>query len=166
MRGGRASARGFKNHAPPARLVAPWKQALHARRSRAELRTYFYPHPFRPSGMTTLEGRGLSKSIDGHPVLKDVTFGLQDGELAAILGPSGGGKTTLFRCILGELTPEAGEIFIDGQEGGQLPTERPGIGGVYPSLAPFPHLPRADNIGDGFWAPRGPAGTPQQRAPL
>jgi len=81
--------------------------------------------------MPTLEVRGLSKSIDGHAVLKDVTFGLQDGELAAILGPSGGGQTKLFRCILGELTPEAGEIFIDGQEVGQLPTERRGIGVVY-----------------------------------
>src|SRR5256712_7522429 len=121
MRGGRASARGFKNHAPPARLVAPWKQALHARRSRAELRTYFYPHPLRAVGMPALEVRGLSKSIDGHPVLKDVTFGLQDGELAAILGPSGGGKTTLFRCILGELTPEAGGRLLGGPEVGHTP---------------------------------------------
>ena len=48
--------------------------------------------------MPTLEVRGLKKSIDGHGVLKDVSFGLQDGELAAILGPSGGVKTTLFRA--------------------------------------------------------------------
>src|SRR5207249_2504956 len=87
------------------------------------------PHVFLPRAlsavrMPTLEVRGLKKSIDGHGVLKDVSFGLQDGELAAILGPSGGGKTTLFRCILGELTPEAGKILIDGQEVGQLPTER------------------------------------------
>src|SRR2546427_2951853 len=113
--------------------------------------------------MPTLEVRGLSKSIDGHAVLKDVTFGLQDGELAAILGPSGGGKTTLFRCILGELTPEAGEIFIDGQEGGQLPTERRGIGVVYQSFALFPHLSVADNIGYGLRARRGPAHTPSER---
>ncbi|TLZ81881.1 MAG: ABC transporter ATP-binding protein [Methanobacteriota archaeon] len=163
MRCGRASARGFKNHDPPARLVAPWKQALHARRSRAEFRTYFYPHPLRAVGMPTLEVRGLSKSIDGHPVLKDVTFGLQDGELAAILGPSGGGKTTLFRCILGELTPEAGEIFIDGQEVGQLPTERRGIGVVYQSFALFPHLSVADNIGYGLRARRVPADTASER---
>src|SRR3989442_8400230 len=112
--------------------------------------------------MPTLEVRGLSKSIDGHAVLKDVTFGLQDGELAAILGPSGGGKTTLFRCILGELTPEAGEIFIDGQEVGQLPTERRGIGVVYQSFALFPHLFLADNIRDGLPAPPGPARTPTE----
>jgi len=113
--------------------------------------------------MPTLEVRGLAKSIDGQPVLKDVTFGLQDGELAAILGPSGGGKTTLFRCILGELTPEAGEIFIDGQEVGQLPTERRGIGVVYQSFALFPHLSVADNIGYGLRARRVPADIAQER---
>src|SRR2546428_3708663 len=162
MRCGRASARGFKNHDPPARLVAPWKQALHARRSRAEFRTYSCPLSLRAVGMPTLEVRGLSKSIDGHAVLKDVTFGLQDGELASILGPSGGGKTTLFRCILGELTPEAGEIFIDGQEVGQLPSERRGIGVVYQSFALFPHLSVAGNIRVGFRGPRGPGRTPQE----
>src|ERR1700756_5109081 len=104
--------------------------------------------------MPTLEVRGLKKSFDGHEVLKDVSFGLQDGELAAILGPSGGGKTTLFRCILGELAPQAGKILIDGQEVGRLPTERRGIGIVYQSFALFPHLSVADNIGYGLWARR------------
>jgi len=104
--------------------------------------------------MPTLEVRGLKKSFDGHEVLKDVSFGLQDGELAAILGPSGGGKTTLFRCILGELAPQAGKIFIDGQEVGRLPTERRGIGIVYQSFALFPHLSVADNIGYGLRARR------------
>src|SRR5256886_7200145 len=102
--------------------------------------------PLGPVGMPTLEVRGLIKSIDGHPVLKDVTFGLQDGELAAILGPSGGGKTTLFRCILGELTPEAGEIFIDGPEVGPLPTERRRNGVVYQRLALFSQLSGGGNI--------------------
>src|SRR5216117_3128722 len=104
--------------------------------------------------MPTLEVRGLAKSIDGQPVLKDVTFGMQDGELAAILGPSGGGKTTLFRCILGELRPMAGEILIDGQDVARLPTERRGIGVVYQSFALFPHLTVAENIGYGLRARR------------
>src|SRR5436309_13311976 len=71
------------------------------------------PTPLGPVGMPTLEVRGLSKSIDGHPVLRDVTFGLQGGELAAILGPSGGAKTTLFRCFLGSRTRASGSIFVD-----------------------------------------------------
>src|SRR3989442_11896416 len=45
MRGGRATARGVKNHDLLARLVVSWKKALHARHSRAEFRTHFYPHP-------------------------------------------------------------------------------------------------------------------------
>ncbi len=126
------------------------------------------PHVFLPRAlsavrMPTLEVRGLKKSIDGHGVLKDVSFGLQDGELAAILGPSGGGKTTLFRCILGELTPEAGKILIDGQEVGQLPTERRGIGVVYQSFALFPHLSVADNVGYGLRARRVPTGVARGR---
>jgi len=106
--------------------------------------------------MPTLEVRGLKKSFNGHGVLRDVSFGLKDGELAAVLGPSGGGKTTLFRCILGELEPDAGEIYVDGQEVERLPTERRGIGVVYQSFALFPHLTVADNVGYGLRARREP----------
>src|SRR3989454_1703415 len=104
--------------------------------------------------MPTLEVRRLKIAFDGHEVLRDVSFGMRDGELAAILGPSGGGKTTLFRCILGELRPMAGEILIDGQDVARLPTERRGIGGVYQSFALFPHLTVAQNNGYGLRAPR------------
>src|SRR2546426_8148889 len=104
--------------------------------------------------MPTLEVRRLKIAFDGHEVLRDVSFGMRDGELAAILGPSGGGKTTLFRCILGELRPMAGEILIDGQDVARLPTERRGIGGVYQSFALFPPLTVAQNIGYGPRAPR------------
>src|SRR3989442_13503100 len=47
MRGGRATARGFKKHDLLARLVVFWEKALHARHSLAEIPTYFYPHPPR-----------------------------------------------------------------------------------------------------------------------
>src|SRR5438552_18970046 len=104
--------------------------------------------------MPTLEVRGLKKSIDGHEVLRDVSFGMQDGELAAILGPSGGGKTTLFRCILGELRPMAGEILIDGQDVARLPTERRGIGVGFQSFAVFPPLAVAETLGYGLRARR------------
>src|SRR2546422_10287252 len=94
--------------------------------------------------MPTLEVRRLKIAFDGHEVLRDVSFGMRDGELAAILGPSGGGKTTLFRCILGELRPMAGEILIDGQDVARLPTERRGIGGGDQSLALCPPPPDAE----------------------
>src|SRR2546422_10987406 len=56
MRGGRATARGVKNHDLLARLVGFWEQALHARHSPAEFRTYFYPHP--PRGRWNAPPRG------------------------------------------------------------------------------------------------------------
>src|SRR3989454_6236797 len=162
MGGGRTTARGFKNHDPPPLGLLGNRRSTHdiAGPDSARIST---PTPLGPVGMPTLEVRGLAKSIDGQPVLKDVTFGLQDGELAAILGPSGGGKTTLFRCILGELTPEAGGIFIRGQEVRQLPTERRGIRVVYHSFARFSHLPVADNIGDGLRAQPGTVGTASEK---
>src|SRR5437867_10567114 len=79
------------------------------------------------------------------------------------LGSLGRRETTLFRCILGELTPEAGKILIDGQEVGQLPTERRGIGVVYQSFALFPHLSVADNVGYGLRARKVPTGVARGR---
>src|SRR5207245_2050871 len=95
-------------HSRPSREV----ERSTARRSRAGCRSYFYSGPVPPAGMSNLEVPGLKMAIDGHEVLKYVSFGLQGGELAAILGPSVGVKTTLFRRILGELTRQAGQILI------------------------------------------------------
>ncbi|HKX08379.1 MAG TPA: phosphonate ABC transporter ATP-binding protein [Stellaceae bacterium] len=51
---------------------------------------------------------GLSKSFHGRPAITDVTFAVSERELVAVLGPSGAGKTTLFRCIAGLLAPDRG----------------------------------------------------------
>jgi ABC-type Mn2+/Zn2+ transport system ATPase subunit len=52
----------------------------------------------------------LAAGYGGPPVLRDVTFDLQEGERIGVLGPNGGGKSTLFRVLLGELEPYAGSI--------------------------------------------------------
>lgn len=65
---------------------------------------------------TTLEVRGLCKSFDGVPVLREVSFALGAGEIVALLGDSGGGKTTLLRCLNFLETPDAGSITVRGQE--------------------------------------------------
>jgi NitT/TauT family transport system ATP-binding protein len=61
--------------------------------------------------------RGLTKRFHdvGVVAFQDLTFEVADGEVLCILGPSGCGKTTLLRVLDGLLTPDAGEVLIDGQ---------------------------------------------------
>ncbi len=66
--------------------------------------------------MNKLEVKNISKSFDGTPVLKDVSIELNRGELVCLLGVSGGGKTTLFNIISGLLTPDSGQILLDGED--------------------------------------------------
>ncbi len=58
---------------------------------------------------------GLSKSWGGRQALSDVSFRVGDGEFTCLTGPSGSGKTTLFRILVGELTPDAGSIVVNGR---------------------------------------------------
>ena len=68
------------------------------------------------SGRQVLSGENLSKSWPGQPLLfKDVTFALQRGERAALVGPNGIGKTTLFRMAAGEVTPDEGRLTLGHQ---------------------------------------------------
>jgi phospholipid/cholesterol/gamma-HCH transport system ATP-binding protein len=62
-----------------------------------------------------LEVRDLHKSFNGQPVLQGLTFQVGAGEVFVIMGPSGSGKTVLLRHLVGLLTPDAGEILIEGQ---------------------------------------------------
>ena len=57
----------------------------------------------------------LSFSYGGAPVLRSVGFSASDGEVIAVLGPNGVGKSTLFRCLLGFLKPECGEVLVNGK---------------------------------------------------
>lgn len=66
--------------------------------------------------MEHLKVENISKSFDGQMVLENVTVELHRGELVSLLGVSGGGKTTLFNVIAGLSQPDAGRIFLDGQD--------------------------------------------------
>jgi ABC-type Mn2+/Zn2+ transport system ATPase subunit len=68
--------------------------------------------------------KGLSAGYDGEPVLDDVTFEAGPGQSVCVLGPNGGGKTTLFRVLLGELDPLAGAVELSGRPGYMAQTER------------------------------------------
>jgi len=60
--------------------------------------------------------RGVTKRFGSHTVLEDISFDLPRGKISAIMGPSGTGKSVLLKNIIGLLRPEAGEIWVDGEE--------------------------------------------------
>ena len=69
-----------------------------------------------PNDMNKLEVKNISKSFDGNFVLNDISIELNHGELICLLGVSGGRKTTLFNIISGILTPDKGQVLLDGKD--------------------------------------------------
>jgi ABC-type Mn2+/Zn2+ transport system ATPase subunit len=74
--------------------------------------------------VTRVRVEGLAAGYGGAPVLRDVAFELRGGDRVGLLGPNGGGKTTLFRVLLGELRPLAGTVEAPGRIGVVPQTER------------------------------------------
>ena len=71
-----------------------------------------------------LVARHLSKSYRGRTVVKDVSLAFNRREAIGLLGPNGAGKTTSFYMITGLVTPDSGQIFLDGQDVSDLPMYR------------------------------------------
>ncbi len=100
----------------------------------------------------------LHKSFADQPVIGNVSFGIQRGDILALLGPSGCGKTTTLRLIAGFETLDSGRIEIDGrivaEDNFSLPPEKRRVGMVFQDYAIFPHLSVAKNVAFGLG--RGP----------
>jgi sulfate/thiosulfate transport system ATP-binding protein len=92
----------------------------------------------------------VSKRFGEFAALKDVSVEIPSGSLTALLGPSGGGKTTLLRVIAGLEQPDEGRIEIDGAEATALPPQRRGVGFVFQHYAAFKHMTVERNIGFGL----------------
>lgn len=91
----------------------------------------------------------LRKSYKKRPVIRDVSMTLARGEVVALLGPNGSGKTTCFYCIAGLVTPDAGRVMLDGQDVTVLPMyrrARAGIGYLPQEMSIFRGLSVEDNI--------------------
>jgi ABC-type polar amino acid transport system ATPase subunit len=104
-----------------------------------------------------IEVRNLVKSHGALKVLDGVSMSVKRGEVAAVIGPSGGGKSTLLRCINGLETFEEGEVQVDevclragahhhGQMSGTLCELRRRVGFVFQQFNLFPHMNVLDNV--------------------
>jgi putrescine transport system ATP-binding protein len=97
-----------------------------------------------------LQIRHIVKDFDGHRAVDDVSIDIAKGEVFALLGSSGCGKTTLLRMLAGFETPTSGTMTLDGHDlAGLPPYERP-MNMMFQSYALFPHLSVFDNIAFGL----------------
>jgi putrescine transport system ATP-binding protein len=97
-----------------------------------------------------LQIRDVVKDFDGHRAVDHVSIDIAKGEVFALLGSSGCGKTTLLRMLAGFETPTSGSIVLDGRDlAGLPPYERP-MNMMFQSYALFPHLSVWDNIAFGL----------------
>jgi sulfate transport system ATP-binding protein len=97
-----------------------------------------------------IDVRNVSKSFNGFKALDDVSLSVPDGSLTALLGPSGGGKSTLLRVLAGLEQPDAGEVLFSGEAVTTLPAQERGVGFVFQHYAAFKHMTVRDNIAFGL----------------
>ena len=97
-----------------------------------------------------VEMKNIYKQYGDFLASDNVSFGVEKGRLVALLGPSGSGKTTLLRMIAGLETPNAGDIYIDGQRMNDIPAAKRGIGFVFQNYALFRYMTVFDNVAFGL----------------
>lgn len=100
--------------------------------------------------MALLEVAQVSKSFGETPVLHDVSFTVERGEIVCLLGPSGCGKTTLLRIVAGLEEASAGEVRFDGRDLAGVPVHARGFGFMFQEFALFPHRNVFDNVAFGL----------------
>jgi ABC-type Fe3+/spermidine/putrescine transport system ATPase subunit len=115
-----------------------------------------------PSARTEREGgavgalalNGITRRFGDFTAVEDVSFELKPGELLALLGASGSGKTTTLRIAAGYEVPDAGTVLLGGNDITRVPPERRGFGMVFQHYALFPHMPVEENVAFGLEARR------------
>lgn len=99
-----------------------------------------------------IELKNVSFAYEDKPVLRNVSFNIEDGEALVIMGPSGSGKSTILRLLLGLENPQQGDVLIDGQNISELKESkkreiRKKIGMVFQQGALFDSLLVGENVG-------------------
>lgn len=98
---------------------------------------------------TVLEVENVSKHFGGITAVDNVSFSVSEGEILGIIGPNGSGKSTLFNCVLGQLSPNSGDVRVDGRSvAGLRPCDlnRMGVSRTFQLLQVFPQLSVRDNL--------------------
>lgn len=96
--------------------------------------------------MSKIECKNLIKVYDDTYALEGVSFSLDSGDCLVVMGESGGGKTTLLKCIAGLLDITAGELFIDGELCNLSPVQERKIGVVFQEYTLYPQMTVFENI--------------------
>src|SRR5436305_1287210 len=110
-----------------------------------------------------IEVRDVTRSFGGTPVLRDVSLDIRSGSLTALLGPSGGGKSTLLRVIAGLEQPDTGTVVISGVDATRLSPQRRNVGFVFQHYAAFKHMTVYRNIAFGLEVRKRPKGDVRAR---
>ena len=110
-----------------------------------------------------IEVSSVIKRFGDFVALDDVSLSVPDGSLTALLGPSGGGKSTLLRVIAGLETPDSGEVSIDGRAMVGVPAQKRGVGLVFQHYAPFKHMNVRDNVAFGLKVRKAPRAMIRER---
>jgi sulfate/thiosulfate transport system ATP-binding protein len=97
-----------------------------------------------------IQALNISKRFGDFVALDDVSVDVRSGQLTALLGPSGGGKSTLLRIIAGLDQADSGTVLIDGADATSLPPQRRNVGFVFQHYAAFKHLSVYRNVAFGL----------------
>jgi sulfate transport system ATP-binding protein len=93
---------------------------------------------------------GVNKKFGDFVALDDVNVSIPTGQLTALLGPSGGGKSTLLRIIAGLDKADSGTISIEGVDATKMPAQKRNVGFVFQHYAVFKHMTVAKNVSFGL----------------
>jgi len=94
--------------------------------------------------------QSVTKRFGEFTALEDVSIEVAAGSLTALLGPSGGGKSTLLRVIAGLERPDAGRVLIEGEDMTRRPAQKREVGFVFQHYAAFKHMTVRENVAFGL----------------
>ncbi len=104
----------------------------------------------------SIEIVGVGKRFGSFVALENVNLSIPTGKLTALLGPSGGGKSTLLRIIAGLEEADEGRVVIEGADATHVPPQRRNVGFVFQHYAAFKHMTVAKNVAFGLEIRRRP----------